>query len=206
MTSDSIFVPGKPLTDIWAAPGLRWKAQLAAAIPGALRHPRLRFVRNDHNHFDLDNLAYPALVVAGCAACESVWASVTQGAAEGVSITEELPPPPPASAVSIRIENPNTASVATRPPPPELTAVEVVAPGRRLGLALEFDDADVAVGELSYEGPTKSLIDDLGPLLGVRPYRGRLVSDDERIKELRITRGHRPGGRGVRVALWPLED
>lgn len=160
MTSDPIFVPGKPLTDIWAAPGLRWSAQLAAAIPGALRHPRLRFVRNDHNHFDLDNLAYPVLAVAGCAACESVWASITQGATEGVSITEEVPPSPPASSVAIRIERPNTASIADRPPPSELTAVEVVAPGRRLGLSLEFDAADVAVGELSYEGPTKSLIDD----------------------------------------------
>jgi hypothetical protein len=85
-----------------------------------------------------------------------------------------------------------------------LAGSEVVAAGLPLGLALEFDSAGVAVGELSYEGPTKSLIDDLGPLLGVRTYMGRMVSDDERVKELRITRGHLTASRGVTVKLWAL--
>ena len=57
---------------------------------------------------------------------------------------------------------------------------------------------------MSYEGPTKSLIDDLGPLLGFRSIQGRTVSADQRVRELRISRGHNPAGRGVLVSLWPL--
>ncbi|MDA8045786.1 MAG: hypothetical protein M0Z30_11210 [Actinomycetota bacterium] len=201
----TIFVPGKPLTDIWAPPGLEWQRKLRSAAAGPLRNPYLRFVRNDRNHFDVDNLAYPVLAVAGCAACESVWVSVERGGAEGVWIKEQPPPPPPAEAMSVRIEKPNTSSVPGREPPPEITEASVVAPGMLLGLSLEFDSDKVQVGELSFEGPTKSLIDDLGPLLGFRPYMGRTVSDDERVKELRITRGHFPGRTGVRIVIWPLD-
>jgi hypothetical protein len=104
--------------------------------------------------------------------------------------------------VSVRVEHPNTASVATRVAPPELTDVEVVATDDHLGLSLAFDSHRVAVGEMSYEGPTKSLIDDLAPLLGSRLYRGRVVSADDRVKDLRITRGHRPSGHGVTVTAW----
>lgn len=199
-----MFVAGKPLTDIWAAPGLQWRSKLSCAIRAPLRNPHLRFVRNDRNHFDLDNLAYPVLAVAGCAACESLWATVERGTREGVWISEQVPPPPPTGSVALRIELPSVSSVATRIPPPDLLGVEVVAEGHNLGLTLAFDSAEVAVGELSYEGPTKSLIDDLGPLLGFRPYIGRVVSNDERVKELRITRGHRANGRGVEVSFWPL--
>jgi hypothetical protein len=201
---DPIFIPGKPLTDIWAAPGLQWQSKLRSVIAGPLRNPYLRFVRNDRNHFDVDNLAYPVLAVAGCRACESVWVTVERGAAEGVWI-EELPPPrAPAEAVAVRIEKPNTSSVPGREPPPEIAGASVVAPGMHLGLAIEFNSDEVPVGELSFEGPTKSLIDDLGPLLGLRPYMARKVSDDERVKELRISRGHCPGQAGVGVAIWPL--
>lgn len=202
---EAIFVKGKPLTDIWAAPGLEWQSKLRSVIVGPLRRPYLRFVRNDRNHFDVDNLAYPVLAVAGCEACESVWVTVERGAIEGVWIEEQPPPPPPARAISVRIEKPNTSSVQGREPPPEIAESSVVAPGRLLGLALEFDLDDIQVGELSFDGPTKSLIDDLGPLLGVRPYMGRTVSNDERVKELRITRGHLPGRTGVHIAIWPLD-
>jgi hypothetical protein len=201
-----VFVAGKPLTDIWAAPGLRWRDTLAAAILGPLRHPYLRFVRNDRNQFDLDNLVYPVLAVAGCSACESVWADVDGGPVEGVWIAERQPPPPPSGSVSVRIERPNTSSVAGRPSPPELADAAVVAQGSLVGMSLAFDAPDVKVGEMSYEGPTKSLIDDLGPMLGFHSYQGRMVSNDNRVKELRITRGHRPGGGGVVVSVWPLTE
>ena len=201
----TVFVPGKPLTDIWAAPGLQWQSTLRSLIGSPLRRPYLRFVRNDKNHFDVDNLAYPVLAVAGCAACESVWVSVERGGPEGVWIDEQPPPPPPAHGMSVRIENPNTSSLPGREPPPEIAKASVVAPGMLLGLSVEFDSDEAQVGELSFEGPTKSLIDDLGPLLGFRPYMGKSVSDDERVKELRITRGHFPGRTGVRIVIWPLD-
>lgn len=203
----SVFIEGKPLTDIWAPPGLRWRARLSEAICRPLQHPYLRFVRNDRNPFDLDNLVYPVLAVSGRDACASIWATVSSGPTEGVWIDEAIPPPPPASpsAIAVRLEQPSVASVAGRPSPPELRHVEEVAPGSPLGLSLAFDAPEVAVGAMSYEGPTKSLIDDLGPQLGTRLYRGRPVSNDQRVKELRITRGHVPGGHGVVVTAWTLE-
>jgi hypothetical protein len=100
----------------------------------------------------------------------------------------------------VRIALPSTASVAQRVAPPELAGVEVIAAGSNVGLSLAFDSPDVAVGMMSYEGPTKSLIDDLGS----RPYRGRMVSADDRVKELRVTRGRRPGDHGVLVGVWRL--
>lgn len=201
----NVFVAGKPLTDIWSDAGLRWRQTLAAAIETPLRNPRLHFIRNDRSHYDLDNLVYPVLEVAGCASCESVWASVGSGAIEGVWLSEQAPPGPPMNAVALRIEQPNVSSDARRIPPPELRDLEVVAEGLHVALALQFDSGDVPVGEMSYEGPTKSLIDDLAPLLGTRLYRGRVVSNDERVKELRISRNHRPAGSGVRVSIWPAE-
>jgi hypothetical protein len=129
----------------------------------------MRSVRNDRNHFEVDNLAYPELAVSGCETRESVWVTVESGAAEGVWIGEQPPPPPPAEAISVRIEKPNTSSVPGREPPPEITEASVVAPGRPLGLSIELDSDEVQVGELSFAGPTKSLIDDLGPLLRFRP-------------------------------------
>lgn len=59
--------------------------------------------------------------------------------------------------------------------------------------------------KLSLEGPTKSLINNLGPLLGFRPHMGRFVSDYERVKELRITRGHFPSRTGVRIVIRALD-
>jgi len=200
-----VFVSGKPLTDIWAAPGLKWREALVAVIGTPLRHPFLRFVRNDRSPYDLDNLAYPVIAVSGCATCESVWATVESGRVEGVWITEREPPLPPPDSTSVWIAGPSTSSLAKRPAPPELAGASTVTEGLPLGLSLAFDAPDVAVGEMSYEGPTKSLIDDLGPLLGYREYRGRMVSMDNRIKELRVTRGRQPGSRGVLVSVWPLE-
>jgi hypothetical protein len=202
---ETTFVSGKPLTDIWSAASAQWRSKLAATIRTPLRNPFLRFVRNDRTHFDLDNLVYPILQVSGCQHCESVWATHERGDNEGVWISEQRPPAPPNSAVSVLIAKPNTSSVAIRPSPPELIEQGVVAAGAFLGLALEFESDSVPIGELSYQGPTKSLIDDLAPLLGSRQYGGRFVSDDERVKELRITRGLRPGGLGVRVSAWPLK-
>jgi hypothetical protein len=185
---------------------MAWRTRLEAAIHGPLPNPHLVFVRNDLHHFDLDNLAYPVVAVLGCDSCESVWASVGAGPIEGVTISDEVPPAPPSypTAVSVRIESPSTASVPNRPMLPELVASHVVGDGGPVGLALEFDAEGIAVGEMSYVGPTKSLIDDLSPLLGARRWRGRTVSADDSVKELRITRGHRPAGRGVLVTVWPV--
>ena len=201
-----IFVSGKPLTDIWGPPGLRWIDKLTVNLPDPLLHPFLVFTRNDKAHFDLDNLAHPVLHAAGTAQCESVWALLKTGGPEGVQVREAVPPLPPVGdgTISVHIAHPSTGSVVDRDPVPELSAVTVFGRDEPVGLALQFDSPDVAVGELSYEGPVKSLIDDLGPLLGHRELRGRMEANDERVRELRITRGHDPERAGVAVTLWRL--
>jgi hypothetical protein len=202
---DVVFIAGKPLTDIWAPPGLRWLAVIKERVPAPLRHPHLRFVRNDPCRFDLDNLVYPVLAASGSSGCESVWATVEAGPVEGVWVTDRPGPPPgPPAGVPIRIGAPNTVSIPNRLVPPELAGVDVVGPGGFVGLQLAFEPGDVHVGEMSYEGPTKSLIDDLGPLLGFRPWRDRMVSADDRVKELRVVRGQKPGAKGVVITVWPL--
>lgn len=200
---EGTFVAGKPITDIWAPPGLAWRSRLEAQLSGPLLHPRLHFVRNDKHRYDIDNLAYPVLDVLGPQSCVSVWATVEVGIPEGVWVSDEYPPP--AEGESVYIACPPSSSVPGRPPLPEL--VDRVAPPdghSPLGLALAFDSGDTRVASLSFEGPTKSLIDDLGPLLGVQPYMGRMVSNDRRVKELRITRGHAPAQTGVTVTVWKL--
>jgi hypothetical protein len=59
---------------------------------------------------------------------------------------------------------------------------------------------------MSYDGPTKSCIDDLTPLFGESKISGRLLAKDWRVRELRISRGHRPDRTGVTVTLWQLEE
>lgn len=203
---DGVFISGKPLTDIWAAPGLAWRDRLADHLKAPLRNPFLSFVRKDRSHFDLDNLVYPVVAVTGCSACESIWATVERGLNEGV-LVREMPPPPVPTAVAIRhlyLASPSHSSVANRPVPDELVDVEPVGKDEPLGLALAFDDPCVEVGEMSYEGPTKSLIDDLAPLFGWRTVRGRREGKDERVRELRITRGHASGKNGVTISVWQL--
>ena len=206
LSTDGVFVAGKPLTDIWAAPGLRWRESLTAHIAGPLRNPHLTFTRKDRSWYDLDNLVYPVVAVSGCAPCESVWASVRVGADEGVLIRDEPPPDPPDGhdAIAIHIAQPSWGSVRDRPAVPELHGIGPFGDGEPLGMALQFDSVDVPVGELSYNGPVKSLVDDLAPLFGQRSISGRLLAKDYRVRELRITRGHAPHRRGVNVTLWRL--
>jgi hypothetical protein len=40
---------------------------------------------------------------------------------------------------------------------------------------------------MSYEGPTKSLVDDLASLFGLREVRWRPEGNDEQVSEFRIT-------------------
>lgn len=156
--------------------------------------------------YDLDNLVYPVVAVSGCAHCASIWARVEVGTEEGVLIRDQAPPDPPANteAFSRYIERPSNSSVRDRPPIPELVGVATFGGDELLGMALQFDSAGVALGELGYEGPVKSLIDDMTPLFGLRLISGRLLAKDDRVKELRITRGHNPGRSGVTVMLWYL--
>ena len=104
----------------------------------------------------------------------------------------------------IYLARPSHGSVANRPVPEELVGVPLVGADETLGLALAFDDPEVEVGEMSYDGPTKSLADDLAPLFGWRVVRGRPEGKDDRVRELRITRGHAPGKYGVTVSVWLL--
>jgi hypothetical protein len=204
---EGIFVSGKPLTDIWSAPGLRWRDSLVARVRGPLRNPHLVFTRKDRSWYDLDNLTYPVVAVAGCAHCESVWARVEQGAPEGVLIRDQVPPSPPAASGDVfacYIARPSNASTKDRPAVPELAGVAPFGVDENLGMALQFDGERVAVGELSYDGPIKSLVDDLTPLFGHRSISGRLLAKDYRVRELRITRGHAPSRAGVTVTLWDL--
>jgi hypothetical protein len=188
-------------------PGLRWGDTLATQIGGPLRHPYLQFARKDRSWYDLDNLTYPVLAVLGTTACESVGATVEIGGGEGVFIRDQSPPKPPDQhLVMTYIARPNTASVADRQLPPELGGAEQVGGDDLLGLSLEFDAAHVAVGEMSYEGPVKSLIDDLAPFFGYRHGNGAPVAMDFRVKELRIARGHSPMRAGVRATIWSLAD
>jgi hypothetical protein len=201
-----VFVASRPLTEIWATPGLRWRDALAAKIAGPLRHPYLTFTRKDRSWYDLDNLVYPVVAVSGCGACESIWARVERGSEEGVLIQEQPPPGPPVAAdvLSIHLARPSDSSVTDRPPPPELAGVGTFGTDEPLGLALEFDNDDVPVGELSFDGPVKSLIDDLTPVFGQRLISGRLLAKDYRVRELRITRGHAPRRGGVTASVWFL--
>ena len=201
---EGVFVEGKPLTDIWAAPGLAWRDRLAENLIGPLSHPHLAFTRWDRSHYDLDNLVYPVVAATGCRACDSIWATVERGQPEGVLVREAAPPPPPdAGALRVHLANPSHGSVANRPSPPELRGLRPFGGDERLGLALQFDAADVEVGEMSYDGPTKSLADDLAPLFGSpAKFCGRPEGkDDTAFRELRITRGHNPGLSGVTVTL-----
>ncbi len=91
-----------------------------------------------------------------------------------------------------------------RPPVTELQGVGAFGSDEPLGLALEFDDDDVLVGELSYDGPVKSLVDDLTPVFGERLISGRSIAKDYRVRELRITRGHPPGQAAVTVTVRRL--
>lgn len=206
LPDSGVFVSGKPLTDIWAPAGLRWRDLLAARIRGPLLRPYLSFVRSDRSLYDLDNLVYPVITVSGCRACESVWARVEQGTPEGVLIREAEPPAPPQGdmSVSVYVSRPSQSAVANRPVVPELMGVGTFGNDEPVGIALQFDATGVAVGELSFDGPVKSLVDDLTPLLGQRMISGRLLAKDYRVRELRITRGHAPGRSGVTVSLWYL--
>jgi hypothetical protein len=164
----------------------------------------LRFRRKDRSWFDLDNLAYPVLAATGCVGCNSVWATVERGEPEGVLIGDAAPPPPPAACFSLYIASPNVGSQAGRPAPPELVNARPIGDDESLGLALQFDATDVAVGALSYDGPVKALVDDLTPLFGEQLISGRLLAKDHRVKELRISRGHSNGRSGVAVSIWRL--
>ena len=204
---EGVFIAGKPLTDIWAPPGLRWMETVHQAANGPLRHPHLLFTRRDRSWYDLDNLAYPVVAALGIADCDSIWAQVRAGEPEGVLIREEQPPPlDPGAPAGIYISKPSSGSQAKRPRPPELEHVEVVGNDEPLCLTVEFDASDVPLAALSYDGPLKSLIDDLTPLFGTGLISGRLLAKDHRVKDLRITRGLNPDGHGVRVRLWPLND
>jgi hypothetical protein len=199
-------VAGKPLTEIWAASGLPRRDTLSASIAGPLTHPYLTFTRRDRPSYDLDNLVYPVVAVAGCAACESVWARVEQGAEEGAHVQERLPPPAPVGddVLTVRLARPSRSSVTGRTPPRELEAIGSFGGDEHLGLALDFDDDDVPIGELSFDGPVKSLVDDLTPIFGERLISGRALAKDYRVRELRITRGQAPGGGGVTATVWFL--
>lgn len=204
---EGVFVAGKPMTDIWAAPGLRWMDTVRHAASGPLTHPHLLFTRRDRSWYDLDNLAYPVITALGISDCDTLWAEVKVAEPEGVLILDEEPPPlNPRAPAGTYISMPSSGSRADRPPPPELEHVNSVGADEPLCLTLEFDASDVPVAALSYDGPLKSLIDDLTPLFGTGLIAGRLLAKDHRVKDLRITRGLNPGSNGVRVRLWLLGE
>ncbi len=204
LAGGQVIVRGKPRTEV--SKDHPWHDALTTRVPRGLRNPHLTFTRKDRSQYDLDNLVFPVVDISGRSYCESIWATVEHGADEGVLIRECVPPPPPTGAqtFSVHIAHPSTECVPNRPPAPELEGVATFGSDEPLGLALEFDGSDVAVGEMSWVGPTKSLIDDLAPLLGQRWVRGRLEAEDRRVRELRITRGHAPRRSGVTVTLWCL--
>jgi hypothetical protein len=89
-------------------------------------------------------------------------------------------------------------------PVPELAGAGSFGHEEPLGVAVEFDAATVPVGELSFDGPLKSLVDDLTPLMGERMISGRALAKDYRVRELRVTRGHNMASNGVTVSVWML--
>jgi hypothetical protein len=200
-----LFVPGRPAV-WWGAGESAWKAKLRRAITVPVAHPHLVFTvssfKRGGSYFDLENPAKPVLDIAAPQA-ETVWASMQLGTHEGVEIEDCLPPQPTRCDLSTYIAVPAVQSSTARPTPPELAAFTMpLGDDEPLGLALAFDSAETAVAILDFTGPIKALIDDLQPLLGSYPQKGR----DYRIRELRITRGHRPGAEGVTIQLWFLEE
>jgi hypothetical protein len=199
-----IFVPGEPPT--YHIPRsqaeIEWQAAIREACPVSLSHPHLQFVVSSWlrrgNYFDLENLSEPVLDVIGKHAT-TVWASVSLSSSVGVYISEEIPPTQPSLVPEIYIATPPATSVRTTLLP-QLMDREMIGVDEWLGISLAFDSSTVSVGDFSLSGPVKTLPDHLGPLLGTY-YRG---ARDYRIRELRITTGHRNNTSGVTIGLWFL--
>lgn len=199
------FVAGEPVLFLTnPARESTWSAQVRAAIATSLEHPRLGFIvaslTRGHQPFDIDNLAKLVLdAVAPDPA--SVWVTVEVGDRPGVRIGDEAPPSLDASLVDVRIGTPPRRSVRSPPVLVELATAVVIEPATApIGLELTYDSAAVRIGRFDFEGPVKPLIDALAPLFG-RYANGPA---DHRVRELRITKGVRPGEEGVRVRAWRL--
>ncbi len=201
--ADHIFVEGEPPSFLTPREN-PWKEQVRAALARQLRNPRLQFVvsswKRGCQYFDLDNIAKPVLDVIGIEA-DSVWVSVTVGEPPGVVISEARPQSVVNLLSEIHIAQPPTRSIKRLPALPELAGLPPIGTDEPLGVGLAFSAATVRVGDFGFEGPIKSLIDAMGPVLGTY-HQG---SADYRIRELRVTRGIAPSESGVTVGFWLLE-
>ncbi|GHO56073.1 hypothetical protein [Ktedonobacter robiniae] len=181
-----------------------WKENVRAICSQSLQHPCLRFVVSSwvrrYNYFDLDNIAGPVLNVVGMES-STVWVSMELGETPGVAISNH-PPPIPSNLCQepLYIRNPPIKSISSAALLPELEGQNIIGDEEPLGLILIFDSDETRIGDFSFEGPIKPLIDSFGPLLGTYHQSAK----DYRIHEIRILKGHRIGERGVRVGFWFL--
>jgi hypothetical protein len=180
-----------------------WKATVRASGITGLTRPHLRFVvaslTRGGRPFDLDNLCSPVLGIVAPGPVESVWATVEVGEPEGVWVSEEAPPSPPADAeVRLVIARPPVGSKRRDEPLPELRDAAPLGVGEPLGLHLAFHDPAARVGDFGFTGPVKPLIDALAPLFGGTLH----APHDHRVRDLRVVRG-RPG-QVVEAVCWRL--
>jgi len=204
LVTTSIVAPGEPVLFL-TKHEKEWKQSVAAAAAGRTYvHLELVFTVSSYlrggNPFDADNLAKPVIEAIG-AKPESIWIRVIEGAPAGVELIEAAPPRPPAGAVGFFEASPRRRSVKPIVPMEAFAAAAVVGDGQDpVGLDIEFDDADVPIHDLGFEGPIKPFIDGLAPVLGA----ARQGPADHRIKDLRIKRGLNDGRHGATVRVWPL--
>jgi len=206
---DSRFVSGEPVSYQVGKAGspemlreMEWVESVASAVGREWVHPHLRFSvsgwkRRGHR-FDIDNLAKPVLARIAPHA-RSVWVEVAVESLPGVLVGEQEPAAPAHPDVEAYL--PRLPKGSSRPSAvlPELEGRTVLGnPDQRVGLWLSFDSDLVRVGNLGLDGPVKSVIDNLWPLLGGAPHDPA----DHRIRELRIIRGANPADKGVAAALW----
>jgi len=181
-----------------------WQSAIRRVCPDSLKNPCLKFtvkswLRNS-NYFDLDNISKPVLDVVGKEAT-SIWVAVDIGEPAGVVINDEIPPLLPELCEGpIHIANPPVQSRRQSDPLSELEGRKIIGSTEPLGLIIAVDSDEVQIANFDFNGPIKPLIDKLGPLLGT-DHQGVA---DHRIHEIRISKGHLFGGKGVSIGLWFL--
>jgi len=198
------FIEGEPA--LFLTPKEKdWRSKVRVggfrASPNLAMRFDVRSFRRGGNPFDIDNLAKPVLDELQLQP-ETIWVLVQVSASPGLTLSRDAPPPAPDSAVQVSVQEPRGRSVKPIVPMPEIVGLSLIGNGSEpVGLALYFDSAEVPIWDFGFEGPIKPFIDGLGPLLGPAPQGPA----DHRIRELRITRGSRPGQRGARIRMWLLD-
>jgi len=182
-----------------------WRGLVSAAGLKTGNHLALAFrvlsFRRAGNPFDIDNLAKPVLDELA-ARPETIWVRVTESHPAWLTISAEVAPAAPETALSVSVASPRARSAKPVVEMPELQGLSLIGLGTEpLGLEIRFDSPDVPIWNFGFDGPIKPFIDGMGPLLGP----ARQGPADYRIKDLRLSRGARPDRRGAQIRMWLLD-